>query len=199
MTQAEPSLMCGAAARRAMASLDEVDLESEFTTRACVMKTPPVFLRGMYRSAMRFALTEADRGREAGDMLMLSRAWKLFLLLPRLLLRRPARGGNVPKSRLHERFADFADGRWASLLEQRVAVARTRLHPRQAVAVDGAKATTFNGVQTALRFWSLTSVASTANWHPRQTTEGRQRPPLTCDRRWRLELAGPHLESTRWR
>ena len=82
------------------------------------MKVPPVFLRGSFRSAMRFALEEADRGREVGDMLVLSRAWKLFLLLPRLLLHRPARGGNVPKSRLCERFADFAAGRWGELLEQ---------------------------------------------------------------------------------
>ena len=108
----EPSLLFGAAVRSAMESLDDVDLESEFTTRACVMK------RGLFRSAMRFALEEADRGREVGDMLVLSRAWKLFLLLPRLLLHRPARGGHVPKSRLHERFADFAAGRWGELLEE---------------------------------------------------------------------------------
>ena len=81
------------------------------------MKVPPVFPRGSFRSAMRFALEEADRGREVGDMLVLSRAWKLFLLLPCLLLHRPARG-NVPKSRLQERFADFAAGRWGELLEQ---------------------------------------------------------------------------------
>ena len=55
---------------------DDVDLESEFLDRACVMKSPPIFLRGMYRCAMRFVLTEADRCREVGDQVGLTRAWK---------------------------------------------------------------------------------------------------------------------------
>ena len=41
----------------------------------------------------------------------------VFLLLPRLLLHRPARGGLIPKE-LWERFTDFAAGQWAHLLEQ---------------------------------------------------------------------------------
>ena len=46
-----------------------------------------------------FFLIEADRSREASDIVALSRAWKLFLLLPRLLLHRPPRGGDIPKCR----------------------------------------------------------------------------------------------------
>ena len=45
------------------------------------------------------------------------RGWKLFLLLPRLLLFRPARGGLISKKKLEERFADFVRGEWLSLLE----------------------------------------------------------------------------------
>ena len=37
-------LMIGAAARAALQGLDDVDLEAEFCTRACVMKSPPGFL-----------------------------------------------------------------------------------------------------------------------------------------------------------
>ena len=95
-------LMIGAAARAALQDLDDVDLEAEFCTRACVMKSPPAFLRCHHRSAMRFALSEADR---AHDPVGASRAWKLFLLLPRLLLHRPARGNNIPKCRLKDRFS----------------------------------------------------------------------------------------------
>ena len=40
---------------------------------------------------------------------------KLFLLLPRMLLHKPPRGGLVPRKDLEERFADFAVGRWAQL------------------------------------------------------------------------------------
>ena len=112
------SLVFGAAARAALVGLDSVDLEGEFLTRACVMKGLPAFLRGLYRASMRFVLSEADRARDAGDAAATSRAWKLFLLLPCLLLHRPPRGGNVPKCQLMERFSDFAGGRWFHLLEQ---------------------------------------------------------------------------------
>ena len=38
--------------REAFASLDLVNVEEDFVTRACVMKSPPRFLQGGYRSAM---------------------------------------------------------------------------------------------------------------------------------------------------
>ena len=114
----EALLSFGAAARAAMERFDDVDLESEFLDRACVLKSPPNFLRAMYRCAMRFALTEADRCREGGDQVGLTRAWKMFMLLPRLLLHKPPRGGQIPKSRLKERFLDFSAGRWVDLLCQ---------------------------------------------------------------------------------
>ena len=66
---------------------------------------------------MRVALREADRARDSRDIVGQTRAWKLFLLLPRLLLHRPPRGGLVPKSRLLERFSLFATGHWAELLD----------------------------------------------------------------------------------
>ena len=67
---------------------------------------------------MRFALQEAQRAREQRDEVGSTRAWKLFLLLPRLLMHRPPRGGLIPKCQLQERFTDFAAGRWAHFLEQ---------------------------------------------------------------------------------
>ena len=45
------------------------------------------------------------------------RGWKLFVLLPRLLLFRPARRGLISKKKLEERFADFVRREWLSLLE----------------------------------------------------------------------------------
>ena len=56
------------------------------------MKSPPAFLRGHYRSAMCFALSESDRARDRNDPVGAIRAWQLFLLLPRLLLLHPERG-----------------------------------------------------------------------------------------------------------
>ena len=42
--------------------------------------------------------------------------WKLFLLLPRMLLHRPGRGGNISKTKLTSRFDDFSAGRWDVLI-----------------------------------------------------------------------------------
>ena len=74
------------------------------------------FSKGAY-SAMRVALREGDRARDSRDIVGQTRAWKLFLLLPRLLLHRPPRGGLVPKSRLRERFSLFATGHWFELFD----------------------------------------------------------------------------------
>ena len=93
------------AIRDALLSLDEIDLVPIFKRRPCLMKSPPNFLRGPYRSAMRFALTEVEAGHRVGDEARIARAWKLFLLLPRILLHRPARGGKIPKGKLLERFS----------------------------------------------------------------------------------------------
>ena len=103
--------------REAFASLDLVNVEEDFVTRACVMKSPPRFLQGAFRSALRIALSEADRARDTRDTTCQVRAWKLFLLFPRILLFRPPRGGLVEKSRLLERFQLFSAGRWVALLE----------------------------------------------------------------------------------
>ena len=69
------------ATRAGFACLDRVDLVSLFQLRASVMKSPPKFLRGAYRSAIRVALTEADLGYAARDELRVTRSWKFLLLL----------------------------------------------------------------------------------------------------------------------
>ena len=96
-------------------SLDEADLEEIFERRAAVPRTAPKFLQGSFRSALRVAFEEEAAGRASGDEVRRTRAWKLFLLLPRMLLHKPPRGGLVPRQQLEERFAAFAVGRWAEL------------------------------------------------------------------------------------
>ena len=80
-----------------------------------VMKSLPCFLKGPNRSAMRLALTEVEACHRVGDETGTARAWKLFLLLPRILLHRPFRGGK-PKGKLLERFTDFSRCRWIQML-----------------------------------------------------------------------------------
>ena len=84
------------------------------------MRSVPTFLKGAFRGALVLAMDEALAGLAVLDEPRQERAWKLFMLLPRLLLHRPSRGGLVKKSKLRERFAQFASGQWDSLLEESV-------------------------------------------------------------------------------
>ena len=51
-------------------------------------------------------------GRQESNLLKQVRGWKLFLLIPRLLLHRPQRGGLIPRKKLRESFKKFSQGRW---------------------------------------------------------------------------------------
>ena len=99
-----------------MASLDELHVPDIFKERARVMRTVPLFLKGAFRGALRVAFEEAQCARDNNDNARNCRAWKLFMLLPRMLLSRPPRGGQVPKKLLEERFQMFSVGRWAELV-----------------------------------------------------------------------------------
>ena len=90
------------ATQAAFLSLDSVDLTVMFKTRAKVMRSPPKFLRGAYKSAMRVALHEWQAGEVVQSEARKSRAWKLFVLLPRMLLFKPPRGSLVAKSKMVE-------------------------------------------------------------------------------------------------
>ena len=78
----------------AWSNLDAVDLAAEFGTPVPTMQSVPVFLRHGVRLALR-ALREAYARGTAPQQ---TRAWKLFLLLPRLLLHRAREPGNVQRT-----------------------------------------------------------------------------------------------------
>ena len=102
--------------------LEGVSLTEIFHRRACVMRSVPIIVRGAYRMAMRIALQEVVTGRAENSEVRVSRGWKLFTLLPRLLLHRSPRGGLVPKRQLEERFRLFQQGEWAELLVRSASV-----------------------------------------------------------------------------
>ena len=88
---------------RAFASLDSVNLLDTFNDRPRLMQTVPWVLRGAFRSAIQDALQEIVTGSAANDELKATRGWKLLLLLPRMILFRPSRGGAVPRRKLEAR------------------------------------------------------------------------------------------------
>ena len=110
-----------AGVRDALRWLDGVDLNVVFQRRANVIKSVPHFLKGPFRNAMKVLIEEIVAGHERHDRMQEERAWKGFLLLPRLLLHRKCRGGKIAKDKLKERFDLFQSGRWEQLLGSSVA------------------------------------------------------------------------------
>ena len=109
-----PPRVAPAVIREVFRSLDDVNLVHVCSHRAVVMQNIPRCIRGPY--ALRKALEEMI---VRGDEVRRERGWKLFLLLPRLLLFRHARGGLISKKKLEERLVDFVQGEWLSLLASR--------------------------------------------------------------------------------
>ena len=60
--------------------------------------------------AIRVSMQAIISGVEAQSEVQTERGWKLFLLLPRMLLFRPGRGGVVPRKKLEVRIKQFQEG-----------------------------------------------------------------------------------------
>ena len=71
-----------------------------FAQRARVMQSVPWVIRGAFRAAVKVAMQEILAGTEANSEVRAARGWKLLLLLPRMILFRPPRGGNVESSQV---------------------------------------------------------------------------------------------------
>ena len=97
--------------------LDEVNLEEWFLQRVPTLKKFPHFMRGRSRHCFAVALRERYRAKGAQDSRAEERAWKLFGLVPVILLHRPRGTGSVCKEELASRADDFVRGRWIDLLE----------------------------------------------------------------------------------
>ena len=79
---------------------------------------------------MRTALSEISSGMALRNNTRVVRGWKLFVLLPRMLLFKPPRGGKVSKNALLDRFSQFAQGQWWDLLTQSVAASAAAIEMR---------------------------------------------------------------------
>ena len=96
--------------------LDEVDQSEWFLARIPMLKSCPHFLRGRLRQCWAVALRERHRARQVHDNAAEERAWKLFGLVPVMLLHRPRGSGSVGRDELAQRADDFARGHWIALL-----------------------------------------------------------------------------------
>ena len=77
--------------RDASRAMDDVDVERFFTLMASVMRSVPRFLHGPFRNAMTMVLEEISGSVEEDRV---ARGWKVFLMLPKMLLHR-CQGGKI--------------------------------------------------------------------------------------------------------
>ena len=96
--------------------VDEVNLEEVFLSRTPMLRSCPAFLRGRFRHSLCVALRERCRAKLVGDTVAEERAWKVFGLVPAMLLHRPRGCGRVGKEELVERANIFGRGQWRDLL-----------------------------------------------------------------------------------
>ena len=107
----------------APASLDAVDATAVLRQPCPLFRSLPAFVKGPLRQAMHFALTQLFKAASEPAGIDAQRAWKLWLLLPRMLLLRPSAAPRVPKPELRARFDCFFRGQWPALLDDSVAAA----------------------------------------------------------------------------
>ena len=82
---------------------------------AATVQDVPVWFRGRWRAACSLALERALES--SADRVRNARAWKLLLLLPRMLLQRSEVTGKAGKFVFEERYRQFATGDWNSLVD----------------------------------------------------------------------------------
>ena len=101
--------------RTALSSLDDIDLPATLQTRCAFFQTPPQFIRGRVRQALTLALECITTATNDANAV---RAWKLWLLLPRMLLHRKPGTRSLPKTDWRHRIQQFQQGDWLQLLQQ---------------------------------------------------------------------------------
>ena len=108
-----------AAQADAWLSLDDVDLQEELRHPVPTLQDVPPFLRAAVRGALVQALERlrAERSEGAATGTRSSRAWKLFILAPRMLLARTALRGPQGRAELLGRATAFQRGEWLQLLQ----------------------------------------------------------------------------------
>ena len=123
---------------RGFRSLDQITLDTEFRSRGRLMRVVPQIMRGVVRTAFRLSFQEAAEARAAGNVEQETRAWKLFTLVPRMLLTKRPRGGFVSRAQTFRALRCVRTKEWLSLVEASRACAQsssTLLHGSIALAI----------------------------------------------------------------
>ena len=99
----------------ALATLDDIDLFATLQQKCLFFQTPPQFIRGRVRQALSYALHNINTAPSQQGQ---SRAWKLCLLFPWMLLHRPPGVRTLSKDGWPARIEQFQKGQWIQLLSR---------------------------------------------------------------------------------
>ena len=100
--------------RTTWAQLDALNLEELFENRVRTLQQVPKAFRGKFRAALCTTLERVLEAEREGAKHK-ERAWKLWCLLPRMLLRTVQGSSSEGRKQLQERFALFWQGKWVQL------------------------------------------------------------------------------------
>ena len=120
-TSRRPHQMLDEFTESSWAVFDDVDLPVLFRERFTTLQSCPQCVRGRFRQACRKALQARHDAVNADDELMEERSWKMFCLLPFLLLHRPENKSTITKEVLYRRFDLFGVGAWDTFVDEAVA------------------------------------------------------------------------------
>ena len=159
----------------AWATLDAVTLSEEWKHRCATIREVPEFFSSQLREAFSIATARIREMHAKKKEAELERAWKLFLLLPRMLLSRTKYQGEDGKAEFFSRFRAFKRGDWMTLVQQ----ARRPKRKKQA------QRTGVDPVQAKLRAAEQRARLGEIS-HARQELVGTPLAPRTMETYWKL-------------
>ena len=171
----------------AWATLDSITLQEEWKFSCATVREVPEFFRRPLQEAFHVATSRIRDMHTKKKDLEQERAWKLFLLLPRMLLSRTKRRDEDGKAEFFARFRAFQRGDWLKLVEQ----ARLPKRKKQAQRVG-------QGVDAQAK---LRAAEQRARWgelsHARQELVGTPLAPRTMDTYYKLADPGSRPQQPR--
>ena len=159
----------------AWATLDAVTLSEEWKHRCATIREVPEFFSSQLREAFSIATARIREMHAKKKEAELERAWKLFLLLPRMLLSRTKYQGEDGKAEFFSRFRAFKRGDWVTLV----------LHARRPKRKKQSQRVEVDPVQAKLRAAEQRARLGEIS-HARQELVGTPLAPRTMETYWKL-------------
>ena len=158
----------------AWASLDSITLKDEYKHACATVREVPEFFSRQLQEAFYIATSRIRTMHSQKKDIELERAWKLFLLLPRMLLTRTRMKGEDGKNEFFSRIRAFHRGEWLTLVQQARLPKRKKKAQRAGLDVDA----------------KLRAAEQRARWgelsHARQELVGTPLAPRTMETYYKL-------------